>query len=500
MARPIRESGPLLAELLRPSLRESGPLYRCLAERLRVAIDTGEIPSGTMLPPERELAGALSVSRATIVSTYQHLKTDGWLESRRGSGTWVPQNVPFERHEGVDAVSTARLFLSDDGREQRSGPGETTNTGDVIDLSVAALTCSATIERVLCSLTPEDLHELTSHHGYLPHGLYALRNTIATRFSAQGLTTSADNIVITTGAHQAISLVCRQLLQAGDTVIVESPTFPGALDVFRRFGARTLPLPVDEAGARVDVLPELLARAKPKMLYIAPQHNNPTGVVLSYERRVRIAELAGLSKTIVLEDHAMADVVLTRTQALPPIAALNTTARIHTIGSASKLFWAGLRVGWVRSPDDFAARMLATKTVADLGNPLIEQLLTHRLLNQLEIIQEERRRELWPRFTQLTELISALLPGFSWITPSGGLSLWVTMPSGNAIEFVETARDCGVVVVPGPALSVDGGNRRSLRIVYSATETELAEGMKRLAEAWRRYTNEQPRHRARLLV
>jgi DNA-binding transcriptional MocR family regulator len=453
-----------------------------------------------MLPPERELAGALSVSRATIVSTYQHLKADGWLESRRGSGTWVPQNIPFERHDGVDAVSTAQLFLSDDGREQRSGPGEYTNSSGLIDLSVAALTCSPAIERILCSLTPEDLHELTSHHGYLPHGLHVLRDTVAQRFSAQGLATTADNIVITTGAHQAISLVCRQLLQAGDTVIVESPTFPGALDVFRRFGARTLPLPVDDDGARVDVLPELLARAKPKMLYIAPQHNNPTGVVLSYERRVRIAELAALSKTIVLEDHAMADVVLTRGNPIPPIAALNDTARIHTIGSASKLFWAGLRVGWVRSPDDFAARMLATKTVADLGNPLIEQLLTHRLLSQIDLIQEERRQELLPRLKQLTELIDTLLPGFTWTTPSGGLSLWVTMPSGNAVEFAETARECGVIVVPGPALSVDGGNRRSLRIVFSATEAALNEGVCRLSDAWKQYTHQQPRQKARLLV
>ncbi len=500
MDRPIRESGPLLAELLRPALKDPGPLYRCLAERLRVAIDTGEIPSGTMLPPERELAAALSVSRATIVSTYQHLKADGWLESRRGSGTWVPQNIPFERHNGVDAVSTAQLFLSDDGREQRSGPGEYTNISGLIDLSVAALTCSPAIERILCSLNPEDLHELTSHHGYLPHGLHVLRDTVAKRFSAQGLATTADNIVITTGAHQAISLVCRQLLQAGDTVIVESPTFPGALDVFRRFGARTLPLPVDDDGARVDVLPELLARAKPKMLYIAPQHNNPTGVVLSYERRVRIAELAGLSKTIVLEDHAMADVVLRRTDPLPPIAALNDTARIHTIGSASKLFWAGLRVGWVRSPDDFAARMLATKTVADLGNPLIEQLLTHRLLSQIDVIQEERRQELLPRLKQLTELIDTLLPGFTWTTPSGGLSLWVTMPNGNAVEFAETARECGVIVVPGPALSVDGGNRRSLRIVFSATEAALNEGVRRLSDAWKQYTHQQPRQKARLLV
>lgn len=500
MDRPIRETGPLLAELLRPALREAGPLYRCLAERLRVAIDTGEVPAGTMLPPERELAAALAVSRATVVSTYQHLKADGWLESRRGSGTWVPQNIPFERHEGVDAVSTAQLFLSEDGREQRSGPGEALDPSGVIDLSVAALACSPTIERVMCSLTAEDLHELTSHHGYLPHGLHALRETIAARFSAQGLATSADNLVITTGAHQAISLVCRQLLQAGDTVIVESPTFPGALDVFRRFGARTLPLPVDEDGARVDVLPELLARAKPKLLYIAPQFNNPTGVVLPLERRIRIAELAALSKTIVLEDHAMADVALAEPAPLPPIAALSDTARIHTIGSASKLFWAGLRVGWVRSPDDFAARMLATKTVADLGNPLIEQLFTHRLLNQIEVIQQERRNELLPRLAQLTELITQLLPGWTWITPQGGLSLWVTIPSGNAVEFADTARKFGVIIVPGPALSVDGGNRRSLRIVYSASHAELAEGMRRLANAWDQYTQQQPRQSARLLV
>jgi DNA-binding transcriptional MocR family regulator len=217
-----------------------GPLYRQLADGLKRAIDRGEVPLGTVLPPERTLARALAVSRATVVAAYDRLKGEGWLESRRGSGTWVRSPDNSDRG-GVDAVATGRLFLSEDGHVQRSEPGRPLAAEGLIDLSVAAVTGTPTVTAVLASLRPEDVTPLTDHHGYLPQGLRSLREVIAARYTAAGLPTTPDQLVVTTGAHQAISLLARQTLQPGDAVIVESPTFPGALDVFRRFGARTIP-------------------------------------------------------------------------------------------------------------------------------------------------------------------------------------------------------------------------------------------------------------------
>jgi len=498
---PIRESGPRLATLLAPALTSDGPLYRSIADALKRAIDRGEIPLGTVLPPERTLARSLSVSRATVVAAYDRLKGEGWLQSRRGSGTWVRNPEAASGTPGVDAVATGRLFLSSDGLEQRSGPGEHAGErDDVIDLSVAAVSGSATVERLLGTLRSEHVRPLLEHHGYLPQGLRALRQIVAARFDAAGLPTGADHLVITTGAHQAISLVARQTLTAGDPVIVETPTFPGALDVFRRFGARTFPLPVDEHGARTDALEELLERAEPKLIYVSPHFHNPTGAVLPTERRQRIGELAATHNVVVLEDFAMGDVALDDRPLPPPIAALAPDAAVHTIGSTAKLFWAGLRVGWIRSPDDWAARMLATKTVADLGTPLISQLLAVSLLEHADEVLAERRAELIPRLDLLCELLTAQLPTWSFTRPRGGLSLWITLPHGNADELAEVALRHGVLIVPGPSLSVDDGNRRCLRLVFTRPEAEISEGVRRLAAAWASYASTTERSAARLLV
>ncbi|MEX1176947.1 MAG: PLP-dependent aminotransferase family protein [Nitriliruptor sp.] len=502
MDEPIRESGPHLADLLQDALSGDGPLYRQLADALRQAVDRGEIPLGTVLPPERALARALTVSRATVVAAYDRLKTDGWLESRQGSGTWV--RTPDEGEAGSDAVATGRIFLSAGGGEQRSGPGEHEegSPADVIDLSVAAVTGSPTINTVLGSLSAEDIASLTAHHGYVPQGLRALRDLVAERFAEDGLPTRPEQIVVTTGAHQGISLVARQLLRPGDTVLVESPTFPGALDVFRRFGARPVPVPIDEHGVRVDLLEDLIVRTDPRLFYLTPHFHNPTGVVLPDDRRATIAALSVSRRLPVLEDLAMADVVLEEGLDLPrSIAAHDPDAPIHTLGSTAKLYWAGMRVGWVRSPLDTAPRTLAVKTVADLGSPLISQLLALRLLEQRDRIQVERRDELRPRRDQLVALLREHLPDWSFQVPLGGLSLWCTLPRGNAEEFAELASRHGVTIVPGSALSVDEGNRRSIRLVFADPAVDLAEGVRRLEQAWAGYSAaSEHRPASRLLV
>lgn len=497
---PIRETGPHLATVLGAELAGEGPLYRQLGDALKRAIDRGEVPLGTVLPPERALARSLSVSRATVVAAYDRLKVEGWLESRQGSGTWV--RTPEEDPRGGEPVATGPLFLTDDGHDQRTGPGERdfAPAHDVINLSVAAVLGTPLITRTLASLTAEELGPLTSHHGYLPQGLRALRDEVAAAYRADGLATRPDQVLVTTGAHQGISLVARQLLRPGDTVLVESPTFPGALDVFRRFGARPLPLPVDEHGVRTDVLLDHVDRSDPRLIYVAPHFQNPTGTVLPRERRQVIADLAAARNIPVLEDLAMADVVLDDIELPPPIAAMHPEAPVYSLGSTAKLFWAGLRIGWLRSPESASPRTLAVKTVADLGSPLISQLLAYKLLQLRSRVQQERRAELRPRRDHLADLLEAQLPDWSFVRPPGGLSLWVTLPRGNAEEFAEVAGRHGVLVVPGPSLSVDEGNRRSLRLVFCLPERELEEGVRRLATAWERYGPSAGRTTSRLLV
>lgn len=484
---PIRETGPHLATLLADSVSGDGPLYRQLADGLKRAIDRGEIPLGTVLPPERALAASLAVSRATVVAAYDRLKSDGWLESRQGSGTWV-RHPSRSGQPGVDAVATGRLFLAVDDPQPIDGVGDAEAAdADLIELSVAAVTGSRIVNEVITSLTIDEVAELTSHHGYLPQGLRALRETIARRYTDAALPTSSDQVIVTTGAHQAVSLVARQVLQPGDSVLVESPTFPGALDVFRRFGARTIPLPVDEHGARTDVLADLIARTDPVMVYLAPHFHNPTGAVMPVGRREELGAIATEANLVVVEDLALADVAIDDVALPPPIAALAPEATIHTIGSTAKLFWAGLRIGWLRCPESWSTRMLATKTVADLGSPLISQLVAVKLLARIDEIRAERRVELRPRRDQLCAMLAEHFPEWEFRVPSGGLSVWVTLPYGNADEFAEVALRHGVAVVPGPSLSVDEGNRRCLRLVFARPESDIDRGVDRLRSAWEAY-------------
>ncbi len=502
MDQPIREDGPHLASLLADHLGGDGPLYLRVAEALRQAVDRGELAQGTVLPPERTLARELAVSRSTVVSAYDRLKVEGWLASRQGSGTWVRRPREPERG-GVDAVATGGLFLS-------RGAVATTPTApheladgvdeDVVDLTVAAARAVPAVGEMMRSLTEADLAPLLAHHGYVPAGLAVLREQIAQRYTDEGLPTRDDQVVVTNGAHQALSLVTRQVIEAGDTVLVESPTFPGALDVFRRFGAQAVPLPIDEGGARTDLLADLVDRTHARLMFVSPHFHSPTGAVMDAQRRHEIAALADRTGLTVIEDLTLADTALDDLELPPPIAAFATTPSVHTIGSVSKVLWAGLRVGWIRSPESWTTRMLSTKTVADLGSPLLEQLVVSRLMADLDRILAERRATLAPRRDLMCRLLAEQLPSWEFSCPAGGVCVWALLPEGNAIEFADLARQHGVAVTPGPSLSVDDGNRRALRIVFARPEATVTEGVHRLAVAWGRYRDADAQPSPRLLV
>ena len=500
MDQPIRESGPRLAGLLSAELGpdDDGPLYLRISDGLKRLVDRGDVPLGTVLPAERSLARALAVSRSTVVAAYERLKRDGWLESRRGSGTWVRRPDPTPAR--VDAVATGRLFLAADGQTGRPSTGRGALPPDTIDLSVAALPATAAVRRAIDAPHGAELDALLAHNGYLPHGLEALRAAVAERLRARGCETDADHVVITTGAHQAISLIARQTVQAGDSVVVESPTFPGALDVFRRFGARAIPLPVDEDGARIELLEDIILRSGARLLYLSPDFHNPTGTVMPEGRREQVARIAERTGITVIEDQTMAELDLDGHGLPPSIASIAPEATVLTIGSTAKLYWAGLRTGWVNVPSDWLVRMLATKTVADLGSPLLDQLLSVRLLAQVDEVRAERAAELRPRRDALATALAERLPDWRFRVPPGGLSLWVQLPSGNAEEFSELALEHGVAVVPGPALSVDDGNRRALRLAFVEEPPRLLEAVDRLARAWSAFAPSAPRPSARLLI
>jgi DNA-binding transcriptional MocR family regulator len=316
-----------------------GPLYRQLAVALARAIERGDLKPGTTLPPERALADSLAVSRTTLGAALDELKRARWLDSRRGSGTWVsgargaePESRPLALARG----GAMRPFT-----DVPKAP---------IDLTLDAPPALPMVHEALTGLARLSLEELTPAHGYVPAGMPELRRAIARRLTEEGVPTDEHQVLVTTGAQQALSLLAAYYLRPGDAVAVEDPGFPNAFDVFRAAGAELLPVSVDEQGLNLDVLEELCAARPPRFVYVTPTHQSPTGVVMGAGRRRRLARIAERFRVPVLEDTALADVPLGDEPPPPPVAHYLPEGPILLVGSVSKLFWGGLRVGWYERP------------------------------------------------------------------------------------------------------------------------------------------------------
>jgi len=470
-----------------------GPVYRRLAKALAAAIERGEIEPGTRLPAERVLSGALAVSRTTVVSAYERLRSDGCVESRRGSGTRV--RGALSRGPGL------RLREDPSGSFRRhpvyrslvDGPGDT------IEFLGAHLPAPEMLPRELVRIEEKALRELARGPGYLPMGLPALRAAVASHLTGWGVPTTEEQVLVTHGAQQAIGLAGALFLERGDAVVVEDPTYLGSIDIFSGLGARLVAVPVGGDAPWVARLKELMARTAPRLVYLMPTYHNPTGAVMPEASRRALARLSREMRIPILEDNTLADLSLSG-KPPAPIAAYDPAAPILTVGSLSKLFWGGLRIGWIRASEDLLARITRLKIMADLGGSLVGQLGAVRLFAETESVKRARRGEMRERLDRLTKLLARHLPSWKWTMPAGGLSLWVRLPQGDANAFAQVAMRHGVAVVPGSLASPGGGCADHLRLPFVLDAPAMKEGVERLARAWAAYAPAKRARAARVLV
>jgi len=219
---------------------------------------------------------------------------------------------------------------------------------------------------------------------------------------------------------------------------------------------------------------------------VTPTCNNPTGAVLSSGRRRSLARLAEDFDGWLIEDETLAP-LLYDDEVPHAIASLTDAENVITIGSMSKLFWAGLRVGWVRGPEPFVNRLARLKVMADLGSSLPGQLIASRLLLDARGVQERRRKQLRERLAELTKLLGELLPSWELWSPAGGPFAWVKLPAGDADRLAQIANRHGVRIMPGSTLSVDGSHADRIRLPLAPGAETLAVGLHRVAEAWKAY-------------
>jgi DNA-binding transcriptional MocR family regulator len=469
-----------IKSLLRRWIAGEGPLHARLALALKAAIERGDVLPGTRLPPERSLARALAVGRSTVVAAYGSLARQGLVTRRQGSGTWVEPT-------GDQAIGGAGE-LATRARHRLLSIGFVDEGEDAISL-LAATPDSVAGVRELAGEAAREIERLSDHHGYWPLGYPPLRQEIAKRLTARGLATTEAEILVTTGAQQAIALTGLSFVRPGEFVLLEDPTYPGAIDAYRHVGARILSAPVGPGGLGLDLLGELLGRAEAKLVYVTPTFQNPTGAVMSKAARVRLAQLASSSGALIVEDETLAELTLGERAPLP-VAAFAGTARVVSIGSLSKLFWGGLRVGWIRASQPLVSHLGRLKTILDLGSALPSQVLATLLLRDADRIVPLRLAEMRARFELLKSLVSTHLPSWRFADPAGGLVLWLRLPHGSASELAAIARDHGVAILPGSMASPSGQFDDHVRLPYVARPELLEEGVRRLARAWQAYGGE----------
>ena len=454
-----------------------GPLYARLAKAIRAGMVEGTIPVGSRLPAERVLADALAVSRTTVAGAYRLLEEEGWLERRRGSGTRV------KLRSALRDVEAPTVPLSQ-GAAIETLLGELEGT---VDLTVAGFSGADALPTGMLTISAEAAEGvLLGHVGYLPSGLPQLREGVAGWLTEQGLPTASPQVLITSGAQQAIGLVAALVLQPGDVVVLENPTYFGATDVFRSRGTRLVPVPLDRDGVNVQALRGAVATSAPALIYTTPTCNNPTGSVLSPERRRSLARVLGDFGGYVIEDQSLSP-LLYEGETPPSIAALADSDKVVVVGSMSKLFWGGLRVGWVRGSETLITRLARLKVMADLGSSLPSQLIATRLLPKAAEVQARRREQLRERWRVLTELADELLPSWELWPPVGGLFAWAKLPGGDANRLAQVANRHGVRIMPGSILSVDGSHADHVRLSLTPDVETLALGVRRLAAAWKVY-------------
>ncbi|MDV5146900.1 PLP-dependent aminotransferase family protein [Streptomyces sp. SBC-4] len=456
-----------------------GPLYLLLAARLRRLIDEGALPPGTRLPPDRRLAIALAVGRTTVVAAYDTLRQEGRLVRRQGSGTRVARAALAPERPRVTETSNP-LFL-----HLLEAPD------DVILLSCAAP-----------SQPPPELAEAyrslvlpDADLGYHPAGLGALRGAVAARYAARGVPTGPERILVTTGAQQGLSLLTRLLLAPGDGVLVEAPTYPGALDLFREAAAVPLPVTVGPDGVDVAEAVRVMERHRPALAYVVPRFQNPTGTVLPPLAGRRLVEAANALGVPLVDDEVLADLAFTPGEGEP---SLSSYGEVIAVGSLSKVVWGGLRIGWVRGPAPLIARLARLKALHDLGSDLPSQLAATRLLDDFAPILAARTAAVRAGHDHLRAELARRLPSWSCAPATGGQTLWVRLPHGDGVSFAQLALRHGVAVLPGATTDALGGSLRHLRLHFLAPPEVLTEAVRRLAAAWAEYAPDPEAERASL--
>ncbi len=492
------------------------PLARQIQGHLERLITDGLLAPGVKLPATRELAQSLKVNRATVALAYEELVAAGLARAHVGQGTFVAGEPPArpERRAPAPAPIDWAALLSRSARtaaadeERRRAMGTPTDGGSGIisfagGMPDSALFPTDAFRRVLNQVVREEggaLLQYSSVGGYPP-----LRRYLAGYLLRFGVEARAEEILIVNGSQQGFDLIARTLVDPGDLVAIEQPTYAGAMQAFRSFGARLLPVEWDEAGPRPDVFERICERQALKLFYCQPNAHNPTGLTMEPEVGRRLLATAARYQVPIVEDGFDGSLHY-GARPSAPLKAADRAGVVLYIGTFSKILFPGLRLGWLVAPTPVIERLQAAKQLADLHTSALLQAAVHRFCER-RLLDRHITRVTVEYARRRTLLLAALrrrMPdGVTWTEPQGGFSLLLTLPPGlTATALLPVALERGVAFTPGPAFFLDGAGERTLRLAFSSVAAaRIDEGVRRLGEAIKAVRRQpQPRRTEREMI
>ncbi|WGD65775.1 PLP-dependent aminotransferase family protein [Bacillus subtilis] len=458
----------------------SKQIYQSIVDRIR----SGLLDEGSKLPSVRSLSKQLEVSLVTAVKAYKQLENDGFATSIQGKGTFVKAKISDKKKEEAIPSYDWQLSLQDylprsQFARYHIAPQKVHLSSSMID---PKLLPNRYFEHEVQQVLSEN-PELLSIYGNV-QGDNQLRSEMSAYLKRSGVTSTPENILVTSGLQQSIDLVARTFVGPGDVVVMEAPTYPGAIDIFRGRGATILTVPVDKDGMRIDILQNVCEKHKPKVIFTIPTFHNPTGVVMSLKRRKQLLDIAGSIHCIIVEDDPCSEIYFGKK---PPVTlkSMDQFGNVIYLRGLSKTIAPSCRIGILTASGSIFNRLLAAKANADLGSPLLTQKAILPLINSKRMIDHSKklRTALKIRRDLALDLLTSLSPeGVSWTIPEGGLNLWISLPSWiDSHLLLSEAKKQQITFLPGSACYPVGQENNHLRISYSYINEELlAHGIKTL--------------------
>jgi len=466
------------------------PIYKQLIRQIQMQIESGNLPAGTRLPASRTLAKKIDVSRISVVNAYAELRAEGFLSAHAGRGTFVSKDssaaaqTAASNGTSVDNTNLPDQSLRDLMRlARRQGVINFSHGAPPLEFFPVAELKDA-INTVL------DRDGATALTYEVAEGYGPLRAAIRDYVSALGIQTRPSNVLITGGAQQALDLVIQALVAEGQTIVTANPTYIGVIDIARTRRINVHGIPMDKDGIRLDCLEHYLMENNPRLIYVMPAFQNPTGQVMPLHRRRQLINIAAKYNVPILED-AIYHEFRFEGESLPPLKALDEDNIVIHVSAFTKMLLPGMRIGYLIAGGSQFERLVRVKRSADISTSALNQRAIHLMMQrgilsqQLERNNRELRRR---RDAAITAAEEHFPPGTRWHIPQGGLYLWAKLPDTGptAAELFIAAVQNHVAFAIGNIFFLNGGGAYHMRLNYGLQPPEyIEEGFKRLGRAWR---------------